>query len=345
MPFCTRCGQELSQSEKICPSCGDEISATPPPSTKRETVFEGEIHKCPHCGEALPSFTSVCPACGFEIRGSHASDSVREFALKLEQAQTDDQKSTIIRNFPIPNTKEDVLEFMVLASTNIANEPQKVMLEAWIAKFEQSYQKAQMLFGSDSDFSNIQSIYTKTKNQIYNARLLHSTKTAGVMVSKAMSAMPNPAFGVVVALMCVFELLLLFSGGVSAVIGTVGPCLIVLFITYKVTEKQPANHQSRTQSSASPETMATMPTMREFSKIKIPKGIQSTENYAVAESLLVQAGFLNIKTVPLQDLTVGVLKKPGIIDSITVGGKDLNSYFRKSFTADTPIIISYHSFR
>ena len=58
--------------------------------------------------------------------------------------------------------------------------------------------------------------------------------------------------------------------------------------------------------------------------------------------MLRSVGFTNIKCVPLNDLTVGVLKKPGMVDSITINGQDLSS-FGKKYPKDAMIIISYHS--
>lgn len=113
---------------------------TDEPIRERRTVFEGEIHKCPNCGEVLQSFVINCPTCGHEFRGAKNSTSVREFAAKLEEiersrpvkkfglkkalanqtevSETDLRKISLIRSFVIPNTKEDLLEFLVLASSN-----------------------------------------------------------------------------------------------------------------------------------------------------------------------------------------------------------------------------------
>ncbi len=158
MPFCTNCGSEVADNAKFCNNCGSAVGQ-PYKSKQRETVYEGNIHKCPHCGETLDSFAASCPACGYEIRGKKAADSVQEFYSDLRTTRTTVQKDHMIRNFPIPNAKEDIIEFMILASSNILGEDERDIYEAWIAKFEQAYQKAQLLFSNDSDFEKIQRIY------------------------------------------------------------------------------------------------------------------------------------------------------------------------------------------
>ena len=165
MAFCINCGQELAEGAKFCAGCGTAV-----PASQRKTIFDGEIHECPNCGEVLESFVAVCPSCGCEIRGTSTTSAVREFVAKIDAATTGHQKESIIRNFPIPNTKEDIFEFMILAFSNIAECPNKNVFKAWITKFEQCYQKAKLSFGQDDDFAKIQAIYEKAQKEIRKIR-------------------------------------------------------------------------------------------------------------------------------------------------------------------------------
>lgn len=170
MAFCINCGQKLRDGAKFCTACGTAVAED---QSNRKTVYDGELHKCPNCGEFLPPFTASCPACGYIIRGAKASNSIREFALSLAQAESGAQKISLIRSFPIPNTKEDVLEFMLLAATNfnadqslLDDGTKKDVSDAWLTKIEQCYQKAKLLFAGEKDFSKIQNVYDKIYNQI-----------------------------------------------------------------------------------------------------------------------------------------------------------------------------------
>ena len=60
--------------------------------------------------------------------------------------------------------------------------------------------------------------------------------------------------------------------------------------------------------------------------------------------MFVSAGFTNVRCVPLNDLTMGLLKKPGMVQSITIRGKEITSGGKK-FSPDAPVVISYHSHR
>lgn len=183
MAFCSNCGKELAVGAKFCFECGTPVAKAD--ETVRKTVFSGEIHKCPSCGEVLDAFVVVCPTCGYELRGASTSNSVREFAAKIDGAQTDMQRVNIIRNYPVPNTKEDIFEFMILASTNITGEQQKKVFDAWLVKFEQSYQKAQLVIKDSSDMARIKAIYDKTHKQIGREKLLRNAKAAGDTISKS----------------------------------------------------------------------------------------------------------------------------------------------------------------
>ncbi len=172
MKYCINCGQELAENAKFCANCGQAVENNSS-ANQRKTTYDGEIHKCPNCGEVLGAFISVCPSCGYELRGVKASNSVREFAARLADIQNDAQKIVVIQSFPIPNNKEDILEFMILASTCFDSKEnltgsgvKKDISDAWLAKVEQSYQKAKLLFFNDTDFSKIQKVYEQTYNKV-----------------------------------------------------------------------------------------------------------------------------------------------------------------------------------
>lgn len=85
----------------------------------RTQEFVGTIRKCPNCGAELPGMVAVCPQCGHEISGVGANVSVREFFDNYQKEHDDRRKLDMINNYPIPNTKEDLLEFALLASQQV----------------------------------------------------------------------------------------------------------------------------------------------------------------------------------------------------------------------------------
>lgn len=168
--------------------------------SERKQEFVGKIYKCPNCGEVLKAFETNCPACGLELRGIKATSAVREFSLKLEAieanreyekqgglfakadakqriSKTDEQKVNLIKNFPIPNSKEDILEFMILATSNVnmrlydstntnISKGELAINDAWISKIRQTYEKARKVYGNEESFEQIQDIYDRYRLDI-----------------------------------------------------------------------------------------------------------------------------------------------------------------------------------
>ncbi len=162
MKYCTNCGQQVADDAKFCANCGTPISQNDS-NPERKTVFDGEIHKCPHCGEVLKAFETVCPTCKFELRGAKAAGSVREFALKLENVSSEEKRIELIKNFYIPNTKEDIYEFFIYAMSNLSASEREA--DAWQVKLEQTYHKAKLSFGNTEEFDYIHNLYIKTSKE------------------------------------------------------------------------------------------------------------------------------------------------------------------------------------
>lgn len=137
----------------------------------------GDVKKCPTCGAMIQSFTTKCPECGFEFRNVEANCSIQKLFtllnsvedtreaggfLNFKQLHQDDnirrKKISIIQNFPIPNTKDDILEFLTLA-VPLAKKPkffnndyeQKEMYPTWKAKCQQIIMKARFSMKDDPE--------------------------------------------------------------------------------------------------------------------------------------------------------------------------------------------------
>ena len=105
----------------------------------------GDVKKCPACGSMVQSFQIKCIDCGHEFSNIQSNTSINKLFEMLNDAEdtrkedtssnnpfaamgnlmaqnimagtskTDKKKMEIISNFPIPTTKEDMIEFLSLA--------------------------------------------------------------------------------------------------------------------------------------------------------------------------------------------------------------------------------------
>ena len=198
MAVCSKCGSQLPDGAKFCLNCGAQSSGLPENSqayqagsSKRETVFEGEIHKCPSCGEVLGAFVTTCPSCGYEIRGGKASASLHEFSMSLANATSDEQRTSLIRNFPVPNTKEDIFEFLILASSNITGNTEQNICDAWAVKFRQVEQKAKLALTADADKAKFNELYEQAKKKLTRDKYVKTAKKAGSFLVKISDSLPQ----------------------------------------------------------------------------------------------------------------------------------------------------------
>ena len=209
--FCSNCGTKLNEGAKFCHGCGAAVGAVIPPAPpvieqpaqpkpqERQQEYVGKILKCPHCGNPVTEREVVCSVCGMEITGRTAVLSVQAFkeqlmAIENERhgglggllgvytaaSKADVQKLSLIRNFPIPNSIDDILEFIMLAIANIdvslskntmmnrMNNTQtfesgatigRTISNAWVSKMQQAYQKAEIMFPDSPVFKGVQKLY------------------------------------------------------------------------------------------------------------------------------------------------------------------------------------------
>lgn len=143
---------------------------------KAKSQKEGETRKCPSCGAPALSFATECSDCGHEFRNTDASKSVKEFFIAINNAPLKHHAS-IINNFPVPNNKEDIFEFLAMSIGNCSDlsddekktyiknswletyEPElgykQAEIRAWQSKVQAIIQKGKISFTDESSRSKI----------------------------------------------------------------------------------------------------------------------------------------------------------------------------------------------
>lgn len=153
----------------------------------------GDIKKCPSCGAIAQSFSIKCTDCGYDFNNIEANASIQKLFKMLNEAESmrnvenksnnplaaigsfysnafnnmqgpdsiAKRKMEIISNFPIPNTKEDILEFLSLAipkakkagnfltQGNPDNKAHNDFVLVWKTKCEQIIMKARFSMKED----------------------------------------------------------------------------------------------------------------------------------------------------------------------------------------------------
>ena len=236
MPYCSNCGARLNDGVKFCSECGvkvlqnEEVRIEDKKNHQRKTVFEGEVHKCPNCGEILNSFISKCPTCGMEIRGNTATSSVIEFFNNLSRINGEKEKIEMIKTYPIPNERESILEFMVMACSNFDEEYyvnhlfENDISDAWLSKVEQCYKKGKYILKDSDDVKKIDNLYNEIKTKITSNIAKKSSKKVGAVIVMILGA------------------ILMFSGFGSIV----GLCMLIFGIVYFTNCNKTSNSLNKT---------------------------------------------------------------------------------------------------
>lgn len=157
----------------------------------------GDVKKCPACGSIVQPFKTVCDDCGHVFSNIDTSSSIKRLMKKLEDTELkrkgdvgsnalkalgaqfarafgsvdkiEQEKKDIIRNFPIPNTKEDIVEFLALAvscakrrrehyfdssDSRLSVQKHNEFVPVWYSKCEQIIVKAKFMLKDDPAMLN-----------------------------------------------------------------------------------------------------------------------------------------------------------------------------------------------
>lgn len=382
MAFCTECGSFVEDGSKFCGKCGAKMKINPTPSqnlqaeqantrgSKRETVYEGEIHKCPNCGATLSAFVKNCPECGYELRGASGSYSVQEFSQKYASATSNAKKVDLIRTFVIPNTKEDILEFAILASSNInassysrdavvvsGGVSQQDVSDAWMAKFEQAQQKANILLTDDPYLEKINKLYADKKKELANAKTVSvGKKVFGAILGNDFVKIMAPF--VLLMLFMAVGFPLLFGGGESKLKKQVKQIEAYIAEENYDAALTEAYSMSDSYSNSWSETRANLinriqalqaqsqgTSIDNEGKVQFPTDTLTGKQVSDVVSILTAAGFTNVTQEKVQtDLLTGwmdkMLETKGEVEEISVNGS--TDYTKGAWLdPETPIIVRH----
>lgn len=179
-----------------------------PPAPTPSSSKHGIVNKCPICGAIVEAGIPTCAECGYAFRGIAANSSVEKFSTllketkeklqsnELERQRIKSQKkgflgqvsgftevlntntqerqewatiNSLIVNFPVPTTKEDLMEFILFLEPKtkgkITDPNYGLYGSSYKKKFEECCKKADLLFNNDPQVTKVLNAvnYYKTK--------------------------------------------------------------------------------------------------------------------------------------------------------------------------------------
>lgn len=387
MSTCWKCGTPITDEDEYCPKCGAPVYWQQKDDSNLEEGFEtsfskneesqetreeyaGKVIKCPNCGQPLKPFMIRCPSCGYELREAQPSYPLREFFEKINNAKSESQRLAIIQNFPVPNTKEDLFEFLIMAAANTGKEKTgQESGKAWEAKLEQCYQKAKLSFSNEPEFSQIQKIYDDEKKEIHSVYLTEEREEKEARKRQKKIQKENRS-GNFRRKSCAWIVCLIAIGAILLIPFVRNSILIYKNdSTIKEVEKLISNGDFKSARSLTDEIVCDSLWPEENKKkydrkreslineilqgelasgdtVEVPVNSDDLEgrSYIDVISMMKKIGFRYVESSPVDDLIIGFLSKKGDVKEVTIDG-DSDFTDKAIFASDSQVIVYYHTFR
>lgn len=120
---------------------------------------------CPACGSLVLKTQQKCPKCGLDIESMLKPSSI--LLKMLNKAKNNKDKIRIVEEFPIPDSKNELLDLMMVALYPHFIKPNDLLDECFILKYEACLEKAQLNYSNDADFNKLQEEFDKKKKWVY----------------------------------------------------------------------------------------------------------------------------------------------------------------------------------
>ena len=143
---------------------------------KKETPSNkiGRVRKCPQCGASVPSSKVICPECGWEFDDSvDRQSAVQRLAEELKKSQgffSTRSEGEVVRAFPIPKTKNDLLELIIYFKSRKSDKVKvggtQKYAKVFAEKYEECIAKAKQFYSNDKDFIPLIKEYDNAKRNI-----------------------------------------------------------------------------------------------------------------------------------------------------------------------------------
>ncbi len=183
------------------------LPAVKPQVSSSTTYKFGDVRKCPQCGAPVQAMQAICPECGHEFTNISANSSAEKLSAKLQQVsdkyaarnyrtslsdkinsvsaeekrekECRKEQAQVITSFPVPNTKEDLLEFAIMMRTGFKSERDATLSSAYRVKFKECVLKMKLMFPDDPMFKALLKQGLGTRIRI---RISLSKRTKSILI-------------------------------------------------------------------------------------------------------------------------------------------------------------------
>ena len=184
---CPKCGQEIDSMTTSCPWCGCQINYKE--AVNSITIFNQELQKID--SEKIQAIRVVEEDFQEQINKAWREKKKEELKQNEEdqvnkiEDRYNEKKENYIMNFPVPNTKEDIVQFMTLISSNIENSfkgKSDIDTDVWVSKFNQIKSQAEIAMVHDESLSKVLAIYNETMEKYQQKKKKDTILVIGLLL-------------------------------------------------------------------------------------------------------------------------------------------------------------------
>ena len=210
--ICPNCFNNIDSFEASCPYCGFEVRGAKTSDSVSELVKKLEMIDAKQMPKIETKKSILKSLIGTDFNEDKEKEELLRAKLQFEK-EKEEEKVNLIINCAIPNTKEDILEFMIMASTIIkSKQTTEGIRNAWQTKMDQTYQKAELSIKKGSDFAQIKNIYDSTQKDIRDKKIKSMLMIVGLVGGwfVLMGLYMNPAVTITILISIVLIAIVIF---------------------------------------------------------------------------------------------------------------------------------------
>ena len=337
MKYCPNCGKEIIGEAKFCINCGKELEKTNKENIQEKTKKNNQ-NKCPNCGEPYSYFDVKCKLCGYELQNKQNSELINNFIAHLNYLEQQRYPQREEKKADKSNIMTAVVDRIITdkKENNKIMKHNKKQIENQIYSYVQNFviptgkgdlfefimlasTRKSIEIDSDSEddceyYDNLKKIWSEKYNKAsIIAKELYSNDPDFSIIFNEIKRKNKKTIKMITMIipLAIFALIII-GGGIA----------LGIWNENKV-EGNP----------------------NDPNPIKIGYSNSDLEgmNYQEVESILRAKGFVNITTIPIEDLITGWITKDGEVERVMINGNESFSSSKK-YSSDIEIIIFYHTF-
>ncbi|MCQ2192299.1 MAG: zinc ribbon domain-containing protein [Paludibacteraceae bacterium] len=156
---------------------------------QRQSLIMGNVRKCPNCGVIVSADLDKCPECGCNLTNVAVLTAKQRLFNAIENVpdsksgiESETRTAFIIKMFPAPSTKEELLELISAMDLRRKSEEDETLKKAFNEKYRECILTAKVKFPNDDEFNSLLALTEKAEPLNVGNKVMDTVKEILSMV-------------------------------------------------------------------------------------------------------------------------------------------------------------------